>query len=135
MKKPIYSALLCSLILFFTACNSADDFNVVKTVTPVVTTGTWKVSLYMNSNTDQTNSFAGYTFAFNSSGSIIATKNGLDTEGSWSEDNIARKVTINFNTTEPALIKLNGSWNVAGINNAEVSFEKSGAGMLSITNL
>ena len=58
--------------------------------------------------------------------------------GNWIEDNILKRITINLNTQDAALIKLNDYWNIAKINKSGLSFrgnQNSVNDRLEITNL
>ena len=138
MKKPIvHFALKCIVIMYFAACTNVERLTLTKTVAPVITNGSWKVSLYMDSNNNQTNNFAGYTFVFNPAGEIKAVKNGTETAGNWSEDNIGKKLTIYFTPGDPTLEKLNVGWSISNVTNTQMDFEnKEGAntGRLYLSN-
>lgn len=62
------------------ACESTSN---QQTISEVVVQGTWKVSLFMDEGHDETYEFNGYTFVFNQNGSLIATKNSMNTNGNW----------------------------------------------------
>ncbi|MBS1534345.1 MAG: hypothetical protein JST78_04645 [Bacteroidetes bacterium] len=53
------------------------------TISDVVVQGTWMVSLFMDEGHDETYEFNGYTFVFNQNGSLVATKNSVNTNGDW----------------------------------------------------
>jgi hypothetical protein len=138
MRKPILlTALKAGVILYFAACANVDDYSVYKSVTPIVTRGSWKVNLYMDANNDKTNDFAGYSFNFGSNGDIKATKNGNTINGYWYEDNTAKRVSIDLGNTDPMLVNLNDSWSINDVSNTNVSLETEIASKterLSITN-
>ena len=139
MKKPLLIfALKCSIIVYFAACTGIDHYLSAESATPHVTKGTWKINLFQNNNTTQTNEFGGYTLTFDPIGKIKVVKNGKITTGNWSEDEIANRITINLDTNDPVLTKLNDYWNVSSITQSGVSFnnhEGSSKGRLQITSL
>jgi len=138
MKKPfLLFALKATAILYFAACTSIDNYTTGKSAAPIVTKGVWKVDLFNDSQNDRTGDLAGYTFTFNSSGSLTATKDGVDTNGNWFEDDIANRITINLEATDPALSKINGHWSIRDISNATVEFRDDNAAdeKLNITML
>lgn len=139
MKSPLLLfALKCSVILYFAACSGIGDYSTAVSATPLVTKGAWKVNLYMNANKDQTNDFAGYAFTFNPGGKIIASKNGMEITGNWSEDDISKRITINLGNKDPLLTKLNNYWNISAITKAGVLFQNTknpSNGRLQITSL
>jgi hypothetical protein len=135
MKKPfLLFTLKCAVILYFAACTSIEDYTVAQAATPVVTRGTWKVNLYQDANNDNTNDFAGYSFTFTTAGDFKANKNGVDVNGSWAEDNISKRVTLNLGTNDPVLVRLNKYWTLKGVTNARVDFENSST-RLNISSL
>ncbi|MBK8609652.1 MAG: hypothetical protein IPL84_06835 [Chitinophagaceae bacterium] len=139
MKKPVLLfAIKCSVILYFAACTSIDEYTTADSATPRVTQGTWKVNLFIEAENDNTKVFDGYTLTFQPSGKIIAAKNTEEITGNWSEDNIQNRITINLDTKDPALAKLNKYWNISNISNAGLSFqnaENPSSGWLQITSL
>lgn len=53
------------------------------TLSEVVVQGTWMVSFFMDEGHDETYEFNGYTFVFNQNGTLVATKNSINTNGNW----------------------------------------------------
>jgi hypothetical protein len=127
MKKPLLLfAVKCTVILYFAACTSIEDYTVARSATPIVTKGTWKVNLYADANNDKTNDFDGYTFTFNISGELTANRNGVDVNGNWAEDNTSKRITIDLGDKDPALTKLNNYWQISSITNKRVNMEHAG---------
>ena len=139
VKKPlIIFALKCSVILYFAACTGFDNYTTAVSATPRVTKGALKVNLFIDADKDQTNGFAGYTLTFDPAGTIKATKNGKEISGNWSEDDILKRMTINLDTKDPVLAKLNNYWNIAAITKTGVNLQNTGNpsnGRLQITSL
>ena len=126
MKKPfLLFALKSAVILYFAACTSIDHYTTGRSATPIVTKGVWKVEFFSNSNNDRTSELVGYTFTFNSSGVVKASKNGIEVSGNWFEDDIANRLTIDLGATDPSLQKMNGRWNIRDFSNATVEFGNS----------
>jgi hypothetical protein len=139
MKKPILLfAIKCSVILYFAACTGIDKMTTAISATPRVTKGAWKINLYTESKNDETASFEGCMLTFEPTGKIIAYKNGEQITGNWSEDDILKRITINLNTKDPALSKLNSYWNIATISKWQLNFQNAShpqESQLQITNL
>lgn len=97
--------------------NNISSFNFTETIIK----GTWTIP-YFFSASDQTASYAGYTFVFKSDNSVTATK-GVSTEtGQWefiSQYGVA-KVSMKFNSQ--LLSKLNDSygWNLFEYNDSQI---------------
>lgn len=139
MKKPVLLfAIKCSIILYFAACTGINEYATGVSATPHVTQGEWKINLFIESEHDKTETFAGYAFIFEPNGKIIVDKNGKQVTGNWSEDDISNRITINLETEDPALQKLNNFWSLSTVSNSGISFENSkdpSSGWLQITNL
>jgi len=139
MKKPILLfAIKCSVILYFAACTGIDKMTTAVSATPRVTKGAWKINLYTESQHDETARFDGCMLTFEPSGKIIAYKNGQKITGNWAEDDILKRISINLDTKDPALSKLNTYWNIASISKWQLSFQNNKdpqANQLQITSL
>jgi hypothetical protein len=124
MKKLIY-LLFPVTACFFISCSEEVDIANPNTVTDIVTQGKWKVDVYMDVNQDQTNDFAGYSFTFERNGTLIADCNGTNCSGTWTEDKVARKITLSFNNATPVLERINNQWSVAEVTAALVSLSNN----------
>lgn len=87
----------------FQSC-SKDDATPSQTATS--TEGNWRVSLYFD-NSDETYKFTGYTFTFNSNGTIAATNGSNTVTGTWSQ--VSSKFNIDFGVT-PVFSDQNDDW-------------------------
>lgn len=83
------------------------------------------MNCYDNASVDNTCDFEGYVFSFDAEGKVIASKNGVAIEGNWLEDNISKKITMNFTNDNPALSQLNDRWNISSISNGGITFENN----------
>lgn len=139
MKKPVLLfAIKCSVILYFAACTGINEYAEAESATPHVTQGTWKVNLFIEAENDKTPAFEGCSLIFEPNGKIIATRNNQKYTGNWAEDNIQNRITINLDTKDPALAKLNSYWNISNITSAGLSFQNAknpSSGWLQITSL
>jgi hypothetical protein len=89
MKTTYFNSI--SLLLFFAlfliSCNDDDspnNDNIQNQIENSVQSGTWRISYFFDSGTDETNNFTGYNFAFNSSG-VLNANNGMNNyDGTWS---------------------------------------------------
>ncbi len=138
MKKPfLLFAIKCSVILYFAACTGINSYTSSIAATPFVTKGTWKVNL-LTAGTDATSQLAGYHLTFSPSGEITAKKNNKVITGNWAEDEIEKRITINLNTDDPALEKLNNNWVISTASDNAVQLndpENNSGGRLQITSL
>ncbi|MGC4100635.1 hypothetical protein [Ferruginibacter sp.] len=128
MKKPaLVFAIKCSVILFFAACTSLNKLAVSKSISEqLVNKPTWKVNCFSNASIDKTCIFEDYTFSFDATGKVVASKGKEVIEGHWLEDNISNTITISFNNSNTVLDHLNDFWNINTVSDAGISFEKTG---------
>ncbi len=105
--KLLYSLVtmisLTSLLLI--SCSKKDDVIPVPQNTTIA--GTWRVSLYFDNGSDETNKFFGYNFTFNSNGQISATNGSNTVTGIWMQG--SSKFNIDFGTTA-IFSDLNDNW-------------------------
>jgi hypothetical protein len=78
MKLKITATFISFLVLTASCSRSLDN------PTNVVVDGTWRVTLFTDSGNDETSDFSGYTFTFNSNGTVTAVKSGVSKNGTWS---------------------------------------------------
>jgi hypothetical protein len=93
MKTRILSSLLIAMTVFASSCLTGGSDS---TTGQVVTSGTWKVTLFTDSGNDETSDFAGYTFTFTDGGTLSAVKNGVTKTGTWSVNNSSNKFNIDL---------------------------------------
>ena len=95
MKKNVLFVGFLIIALAFTACtndndNADDNIDLaslqadIEVMTNDVTSGSWVITNFIDSDKNETANFTGYGFSFNSDGSLVAD-NGNNTEtGTWS---------------------------------------------------
>jgi hypothetical protein len=93
MKTRILSSLLIAMTVFASSCLIGGSDS---TTVQVVTSGTWKVTLFTDSGNDETSDFNGYTFTFTDGGTLTAVKNGITKTGTWSVNNSSNKFNIDL---------------------------------------
>lgn len=134
MKKLILiPALFCMFMLNVASmCSSDDNSSSSQDPTPVINTatqGTWRVTSYVDSGTDETNHFTGYTFTF-ASGSVLSATNGTNTyTGTWSvtndssdDDNPSSDLDFNVLFASPAdFADLSDDWDIVSYTATTIS--------------
>lgn len=119
MKKILF--LLIPISIFFVACDSRS--NSTDNTNQVVTSGSWRISLYTDSGNNETSNFSGYTFVFNSNGTLEAIKNNVTQNGTWSISSSSNKFNINLgpkdNTNKP-LGDLTDNWKILSNSTTEI---------------
>ncbi len=88
--KIIVSLLL--VVLFTSACSKDDNDNTnnnsnstsADQVQQIAENGTWIITYFFDTDSDETSDFNGYVFNFNNDGSLVATKGNNTVTGTWS---------------------------------------------------
>lgn len=123
MKKETIFAAFAGLLFFATACSSDDDSGTpsnttVEEVVSTVTSGTWRITNYVDSGTNKTANFTEYDFTFGSN-NVLTAANGVNTyEGVWSatnDDDDSPSNDIDFNilfSTPATFADLSDDWDV-----------------------
>ncbi|MCG2611199.1 hypothetical protein LZZ90_06740 [Flavobacterium sp. SM15] len=143
MKRVFNFLILAILLVFAIGCDDNDDTvmtnnnsQLIAAINSTVTSGTWKVTLFNDSGTDETNHFAGYNFTFASGGVLTAT-NGTNTyTGIWSvtdsnsNDDNPDDVHFNIQFTTPVdFTDLTDDWHVSERTDAKIRLmDVSGGG-------
>ncbi len=116
MKSKIYFASIIILsVLFVSSCKKSNDTtpddnsNSSSSTSSIIVAGTWHVTYYHESGNDHTSNFSGYTFVFNSNGTMSATVSGVTTTGTWSNDDSHNEFHMNIGTSSP-LTDLSNGW-------------------------
>jgi hypothetical protein len=92
--------------------NGVDSAGQVTALNQTAQAGSWKITYFFD-NTDETNHFTGYTFVFNTNGTVTASNGTTTTNGTWSGgyDDSTVKLYLNFGTATPFL-ELNDDWHL-----------------------
>lgn len=87
----------------------------------IITNNSWKISYYFKDN-NRTSNYDGYQFVFTSDYKVVATKNGVNYNGTWETkiDNGIREFKINFES-DP-LHNLDESWKIIEYNDSQLRF-------------
>src|SRR5689334_2921619 len=89
----------------------------------VVSSGTWRVTLFSDSGNNETASFSGYTFSFGIGGVITVSKDGLNKTGSWNVSDNSTKFNINLgpkDISNQPLGELSDDWKILSSTTAEI---------------
>lgn len=70
-------------VISFTSCKKKDD-KIKTDVETSVQSGTWRITKFVDSGSDETSNFTGYNFTFNSSGVLNANNGTNNYDGTWS---------------------------------------------------
>jgi hypothetical protein len=109
MNKLLF---ICILMATLTGCIKSAEIKIqTDLVTQAITTGQWKVTYFIDDNTDKTASFSVYLFQFKTNSTVDAINNGtVETSGSWNANANDKTITSNFSNGSSTLQLLNGTW-------------------------
>ena len=128
MKKLSFYSILACVFMLSTAstCSNDDNPSSSSDPNPVINTvnqGTWRVTYYYDTDSDETSDFTGYNFTFGASNVLSAT-NGTNTyTGSWSvtsddsddsnDDSSSSDLDFNILFASPAnFAELSDDWDI-----------------------
>lgn len=141
MKKGIYFGLLLmlSFSLMSSTCSSDDDdgspndnSQQIAQIVNTAQSGTWRITNFNDSGQNETSDFAGYDFAFNSDGSLVASNGTTTMTGTWSvtddsnsNDDSSNDDDIDFNIFFPVpetnnFEDLNDDWEIVSITSTKI---------------
>jgi len=135
MKRVILIPMLFCLFMLNVASMCSSDDNSSSSSqdpTPVInaaTQGTWRVTSYVDSGTDETNHFTGYNFTFSNGGVLTATNGSNTVTGTWSvlnddsnDDSPSNDLDFNIGFTAPAnFADLTDDWDIVTYSDTTIS--------------
>jgi hypothetical protein len=114
MKNTICLLLLIGLI--GTSCSK--DTTSSSSITPgdvsnTITSGTWRITYYWDTDHEETSNYTGYSFTFASGGVLTAVKSGTTVTGAWLTglDDSKTELVINFASPE-IFAEISDDWEV-----------------------
>jgi hypothetical protein len=76
----------------------------------IMTTGQWMITNYTDAGTDITSSFSGYSFQFQTNGTVSGIKGDTIVNGTWSANINNHSISSDFPTAGIPLNMLNAVW-------------------------
>ena len=113
MKNILLFALLMT---FGIACSKDDDNS--SSITPdnvsnTVTSGTWRITYYWDTDHEETSNYSGYSFTFATGGVLTAVKTGSTVTGTWSTGTDDSKTELVIWFASPAVfVEISDDWEV-----------------------
>ena len=115
MKKVIFIIPLIAVVLFFSCQKDDDNIPAISTssVTNTITSGTWRITYYWDTDHDETANYNGYNFTFGSGNVLTATKAGTSVTGTWTtlSDDSKTKLVIAFSAPD-LFVEISDDWHV-----------------------
>lgn len=128
MKKMLFYSLLLGITISVTSCDRSD--NIDSNTNQIVTSGSWRITLFIDSGNNETSDFAGYTFTFNTGGNLAAMKNGNTVNGTWSVSASSNKFNIDLGPKTAAnqpLGELTEDWKILSSSATEIKLTDDNA--------
>ncbi|MFI5135974.1 MAG: hypothetical protein ACHQD9_08985 [Chitinophagales bacterium] len=116
MKSNILIVLFFAGIAGLISCTKNNNSSVSQNINSnQLKQGSWKVTNFWDKDHDETNSFDGVGFTFNSAGSVSAVSGGSTVGGNWSigMDDTQSKLTLQFTTTP--FSDINDDWHIVDL--------------------
>jgi hypothetical protein len=128
MKKLILVATLFSLLISCKKDDNSNDLS-VSIVNTTVSSGTWRITYYWDTDHEETNSFANYVFTFGASNVLTAVKTGSNILGTWSTGTDDSKVKLILNFTSPSSFsELSDDWHVTERTDTKIKLQDVSGG-------
>lgn len=108
LSRSIIALGVLSLMLL-SSCKKDDPADTSTSVVQIVTTGSWRIASFSETDEDKTSDFSGYSFSFNSNGQLTASHSSGNTTGSWGWDDSSSKFIISIGVSKP-LSELSDDW-------------------------
>jgi hypothetical protein len=119
-RRVSFLVIIGILISITMGCNTEDDFtNTPEVVNQIVTSGTWHITYFWDTDHDETNSFSGYNFTFGENNVLTATNSNNTYSGIWSvtdsnsNDDSMDDLDFNILFSDPAQFnELSDDWEI-----------------------
>lgn len=92
-----------------------------------VESGNWRISYFLDSGNDETNTFSGYNFSFNAGGAVNASNGSTIYNGTWSvtesNSNDDSQDDVDFNLNFPVtndFEDLNDDWDIKSYSSTKI---------------
>jgi hypothetical protein len=86
----LYTLMVFALLFISCSSDNSDDVNAtnsmadIQEISDLVSNGTWIITNFVDSGSDETANFTGYGFSFNSDGNLVADNGSNTVNGTWS---------------------------------------------------
>ena len=109
-----------------TQTNNEDVLQSGEVSSAVVVPGIYSILKFVDTGDDITSQYSGYTFDFQSDGTLVATKNGVTYTGTWRENSAQTRMAINIKGTAALKNLSDDSWKIVLISDHRISLKKAG---------
>lgn len=138
MKKLSFYFLFAGILFVTTAstCSHDDDnddhSSDPQPVVNAVSSGTWRITYYFDTDSDETNQFSNYDFTFNTNGALTANNGANNYDGTWSVtdshggnsrsgDDDSNDLDFNIFFASPSnFAELSDDWDIISYNSSKI---------------
>ncbi|SRR5690606_29952007 len=118
---------LLIIFIVFASCSSDDDAGNVNTtefenIKSTLPQGEWKISKFIDIETDKTSAFESFVFTFNEDGSVTAQNDLFTENGIWAYDNTSsntEELVLQFSEQVP-FDEINDDYDIVSVSNSTV---------------
>ena len=123
LKHTLLSLLVLTLIV--ASCSKTTQ---APSTRSILQQGKWKISLYSDNGSNETDFYSGYQFTFSSNGNVAVSTGSNSQTGTWSPgtDETQNKLSLNFLSL--ALVELNREWTFSEKSYSRVTLEHVSTG-------
>ena len=129
MKTKVIFPLVVLSILFFSSCQDDDKIQPTD-VSDAVISGQWRITNFIDSDADETSSFANYNFTFTetpgttpASGLVEASNGSTDVVGSWATGFIGDNTKLKLSFGLSPFDQLSEDWEVFELNSTTIKLK------------
>jgi hypothetical protein len=133
--SPLYIGFLLLLFMVPYSCKKYIQQQEQNALVNLVTQGTWRVTGYVDHDTNITANFAGYSFQFDQNGTVYGILNSQQTKGTWTASVSDKSITSNFPSAPYPLNLLNYTWKITDSYNDSVAARTPVDSTFNILNL
>lgn len=130
MKKILATLLIAASIAFVQCDKNDDNPNITQSqVTTTVSSGSWRVTYFFDTDHEETANFSGYTFTFAGNNVLTAVNGGSTVTGTWAAgtDDSKTKLIIGF-ISPNSFEDLSEDWQVIELTSNKIRLEHKSGG-------
>jgi hypothetical protein len=129
MKTKVLLLLAITFFLFFSSCKDEDKIK-PSDVSDALSTGQWKIIYFIDSESNETSSFANYNFTFTitpgtspATGLVEASNGSTDVVGSWGTGFIGDNAKLKLNFGLSPFDQLSEDWEVTELTSTTIKLK------------
>lgn len=133
--KHLFFAGLLGVMTCVSSCgkddNSVDNNTSPAVIKTTITAGSWRVTNYFDTDHDETSSFNGFNFVFDTGGGVIASNTLFAVNGTWQAitDDSKAKLVLDFDSNAPSFFQeIEDDWRIISRTDTKITLEDPSSG-------